>query len=123
MANRLRFRLHQTLPNLVPISSNSPVTCAIGDFVPHTSVKVAKFNTGSRAHRRLLLTIGASSTLAQFMSMDGRIGAKFFIASAAKKGTSSVEQVVYHMILKYYLQSVTCFLALVLLDFLVFLVW
>lgn len=93
MANRLRFRLHQTLPNLVPISSNSPVTCAIGDFVPHTSVKVAKFNTGSRAHRRLLLTIGASSTLAQFMSMDGRIGAKFFIASAAKKGTSSVEQV------------------------------
>lgn len=99
MANRLSLRLHQRLPNSVPISSTSPVTCAIGDSVSHTSVKIAKFNTG-RAHRRLLLGIGASSILAQFMSMDSRIGAKSFIASAAQKGTSSVEQVVFHMILE-----------------------
>uniref|UniRef100_A0A5B7BEB3 Methyltransferase type 11 domain-containing protein n=1 Tax=Davidia involucrata TaxID=16924 RepID=A0A5B7BEB3_DAVIN len=88
MANRLGFTLQHRLPILAGVYPSSPkttsFTCSI-DSVTQISQILKRRTGGYSRPRRLLLGFGAS-VWAQFMSMDGNIGGKSFIASARQKG-------------------------------------
>ncbi|XP_059634838.1 uncharacterized protein LOC132277114 [Cornus florida] len=86
MANRFGLTLRHRLPNLAAVAPSLPsITCSI-DSVSSQFSKILKRRTaGYRTPRRLVLGLGAAFWV-QFMSMDGNIGGKSFIASARQKG-------------------------------------
>lgn len=91
MANRIGLSLQQRLPILAaaayPSCSTTSVTCSSSSVSRHSKL-VKKWS--SRTPRRLILGLGVS-IWAQFLSMDGKVGGKSFIACARAKGDSSVE--------------------------------